>query len=79
MSQPTTSRSTFRIVILEDHVLFAESLELALTVEGYNVRRVTIPREGAVARRADHAGDCGSGRGWRSSTSTSGQFGTARS
>jgi two-component system nitrate/nitrite response regulator NarL len=44
MSQPR-SRSTFRIVILEDHVLFAESLELALTVEGYDVRRVTIPEK----------------------------------
>jgi len=43
MSQPTTSRSNCRIVILEDHVLFAESLELAMTVEGYDVRRVTIP------------------------------------
>jgi two-component system, NarL family, nitrate/nitrite response regulator NarL len=43
MSHPTTSRSKLRIVILEDHVLFAESLELALTVEGYDVRRVTIP------------------------------------
>ena len=40
---PTLSRSNLRIVILEDHVLFAESLELALTVEGYDVRRVTIP------------------------------------
>jgi two-component system nitrate/nitrite response regulator NarL len=43
--QPPTSRSTFRIVILEDHVLFAESLELALTVEGYDVRRVAIPEK----------------------------------
>jgi DNA-binding NarL/FixJ family response regulator len=40
---PTTPRSACRIVILEDHVLFAESLELALTVEGYDVRRVPIP------------------------------------
>jgi DNA-binding NarL/FixJ family response regulator len=40
---PTTSRSACKIVILEDHVLFAESLELALTVEGYDVRRVPIP------------------------------------
>jgi two-component system, NarL family, nitrate/nitrite response regulator NarL len=42
VSQPT-SRSAFKIAILEDHVLFAESLELALTVEGYNVRRIQIP------------------------------------
>jgi DNA-binding NarL/FixJ family response regulator len=38
-----TSRSAYRIVILEDHVLFAESLELALSVEGYDVVRVPIP------------------------------------
>jgi two-component system nitrate/nitrite response regulator NarL len=43
MPPHTTSRSNLRIVILEDHVLFAESLELALTVEGYDVRRVVIP------------------------------------
>jgi two-component system, NarL family, nitrate/nitrite response regulator NarL len=43
MTKPVTSRSAFRIVIVEDHVLFAESLELALTVEGYDVRRVAIP------------------------------------
>lgn len=41
-----TSRSKLRIVILEDHVLFAESLELALSVEGYDVRRIPIPEEG---------------------------------
>ena len=40
-----TSRSQFRIVIIEDHVLFAESLELALTVEGYDVRRVAVPEK----------------------------------
>jgi DNA-binding NarL/FixJ family response regulator len=43
--QSATSRSQFRIVIVEDHVLFAESLELALTVEGYDVRRVTVPEK----------------------------------
>ena len=43
MTHPTTSRSDLRIVIIEDHVLFAESLELALTVEGYDVRRVHVP------------------------------------
>jgi DNA-binding NarL/FixJ family response regulator len=43
MTTSVTSRSNFRIVIVEDHVLFAESLELALTVEGYDVRRVPIP------------------------------------
>lgn len=41
MSRPT-SRSQIRITIIEDHVLFAESLELALTVEGYDVRRAEV-------------------------------------
>ena len=43
MPRPATSRSQFRVVIVEDHALFAESLELTLTVEGYDVRRVTVP------------------------------------
>ena len=38
-------RSDLRILIVEDHVLFAESLELALTVEGYDARRVPLPLE----------------------------------
>lgn len=38
-----TPRSDLRVVIIEDHVLFAESLELALTIEGYQVRRVPVP------------------------------------
>jgi len=40
-----TPRSRLRILIVEDHVLFAESLELALSVEGYDVRRVQVPHE----------------------------------
>lgn len=43
MAHSTTPRSKTRIHILEDHVLFAESLELALSVEGYDVRRVPVP------------------------------------
>ena len=43
MPHPTTSRSKLRILIVEDHVLFAESMELTLTVEGYDVRRIMIP------------------------------------
>ncbi|MEO9326138.1 response regulator transcription factor [Nocardioides sp. C4-1] len=34
-----------RIVIVEDHTLFAESLDIALTLEGHDVRRVS-PGEG---------------------------------
>ncbi len=29
-----------RVLIIDDHVLFAESIELSLTMEGYDVRRV---------------------------------------
>jgi two-component system nitrate/nitrite response regulator NarL len=32
-----------RILIVEDHMLFAESLELVLSVEGYDVRRIAVP------------------------------------
>lgn len=46
MSQPT-SRSQIKVLIIEDHVLFAESLELALSVEGYDVKRVELPLRGA--------------------------------
>ena len=50
MSSPTP-RSDLRVVIIEDHVLFAESLELALTIEGYQVRRVPVP----TADQSPHA------------------------
>ncbi len=40
---PAPARSRVRIVVVEDHALFAESLELALTLEGYDVRRVPVP------------------------------------
>jgi two-component system nitrate/nitrite response regulator NarL len=39
-------RSRFRVLILDDHVLFAESLELALTIEGYAVRRIAVAADG---------------------------------
>lgn len=45
MSQAPVSRNRFRIIILDDHALFAGSLELALSVEGYDVRRVAVPDE----------------------------------
>lgn len=32
-----------RVAVVEDHVLFAESLEIALSVRGYDVRRVDLP------------------------------------
>ncbi len=32
-----------RVLIVEDHRLFAEAVDLALTVEGYDVRRIEVP------------------------------------
>lgn len=43
---PGAARSDHRILIIDDHVLFAESLELALSLEGYDVRRLELPAEG---------------------------------
>jgi two-component system, NarL family, nitrate/nitrite response regulator NarL len=40
------TRAEHRVVIIDDHVLFAESLELALSLEGYDVRRLDLPEEG---------------------------------
>lgn len=34
------------MVLIEDHVLFAEALELTLSLEGYDVRRLELPAEG---------------------------------
>jgi DNA-binding NarL/FixJ family response regulator len=43
MTQSISSRSKVRILLVEDHALFAESLDLALTMEGYDVRRFPVP------------------------------------
>ena len=37
------ARSEVRVLIIDDHALFAESLELALSLEGYDVRRLPQP------------------------------------
>ena len=37
------ARGAVRVVIVDDHVSIAEALELALSVEGYDVRRVAVP------------------------------------
>ena len=39
----SSARSQVRVLLVEDHVLFAESMELALFVEGYDVRRLAAP------------------------------------
>ena len=36
-------RSGTRIALVDDHVLFAESLDIVLTVEGHEVRRIALP------------------------------------
>ena len=46
MTQLGASRSHHRVLIIEDHLLFAESLELTLSLEGYDVRRLPLPEEG---------------------------------
>ena len=43
MAHSTAPRSKIRILLIEDHALFAESLDLALTMEGYDVRRAPVP------------------------------------
>jgi DNA-binding NarL/FixJ family response regulator len=40
------ARPSTRVLIIEDHTLFAESLELALSLEGYDVRRLALPEVG---------------------------------
>lgn len=41
MSTPTP-RSQLKVLIVEDHTLFAEAMELALNLEGYAVRRLAV-------------------------------------
>jgi two-component system nitrate/nitrite response regulator NarL len=40
-------RADQRVLIVEDHRLFAEAVDLALTVEGYDVRRIEVPADPA--------------------------------
>lgn len=46
MTHRPMPRNSVRVLIVEDHVLFAESLELALSMEGYDVRRLVMPESG---------------------------------
>lgn len=43
---PGAARADHRVLIVDDHLLFAESLELALSLEGYDARRLELPEEG---------------------------------
>ena len=48
--KPMAARKDVRVLIVEDHALFAESLELALSMEGYDVRRAPVsPSGGSVS------------------------------
>src|SRR6476619_3474258 len=42
-TQQPSARGQLRILIAEDQRHFAESLELAVSAEGYDVRRVALP------------------------------------
>jgi DNA-binding NarL/FixJ family response regulator len=39
-------RSDYRIVVVDDHSLFSEALELTLAIEGYDVRSIAFPETG---------------------------------
>jgi two-component system, NarL family, nitrate/nitrite response regulator NarL len=39
------ARAEQRVLIVEDHRLFAEAVDLALTVEGYDVHRIEVPAD----------------------------------
>jgi two-component system nitrate/nitrite response regulator NarL len=47
----SASRRDFRIVVLDDHALFRESLELTLTIEGYAVSAYPFPEDGTSPAR----------------------------
>jgi DNA-binding NarL/FixJ family response regulator len=42
----TAPRRDFRIVVVDDHALFSDALELTLGIEGYDVRSVPLPETG---------------------------------
>ncbi len=49
MSTTRDPRRSCRVLIIEDHTLLAESLDLALSMEGYDVRRLALPETGSLA------------------------------
>ena len=46
MSSTPDARPSTRVLIIDDHLLFAQSLELTLSLEGYDVRRLALPDVG---------------------------------
>lgn len=49
MTQSPPRRSDSRVVIIDDHSLFAESLDLALSMDGYEVRRLDLENGSTMA------------------------------
>lgn len=45
-TSPLPPSDTTKIVLVDDHALFAESLQIALDLEGYDVRRIELDPEG---------------------------------
>ena len=77
MSHLPPRRSNVRVLIIEDHTLFAESLELALSMEGYDVRRPVAPPSATARRPPCCRPPSSSIRASCCSTSTSGGWVTA--
>lgn len=50
MNRSEVARADYRVVVLDDHALFAESLELALGVERYTAIRPEPPQAGASVK-----------------------------
>lgn len=50
MRQATRPRSKVRVLVIEDHTLFAEAMELALAMERYDVRRLRVADLGSSQR-----------------------------
>ncbi|CAI9398747.1 Transcriptional regulatory protein DesR [Nocardioides sp. T2.26MG-1] len=47
---PVSRRAPVRVLVIEDHTLFAESLELVLQLEGYAVERMAVPPQRVPAQ-----------------------------
>jgi DNA-binding NarL/FixJ family response regulator len=47
---PHRSRAEHRILIIDDHLLFAQAIELALCIEGFDVTRADVPAKPTSAR-----------------------------
>ena len=48
-SAPPTIRANTRVLIIDDHVLLAEALELALSLDGFDARVLALPAGGSMS------------------------------